>query len=185
MAQLEGLFISENYIKNNTDIDENVNVHKLLPTVWWCQKEYIERVLGTKLFDDLLGKIAPTNSLSGNDLILVEKWISPALVNWVMFEAQVSLLYNFRDKSVGKNNSDYSQPIDYTEHRYLRDTYKKRAESLTSRLEGYLCESSSLFPLYSQGNGTDELLSQDIPPTTSVYLGGSVGVPNGCKQRYE
>jgi len=181
MAQLEGLFISESYIKNNTEIDENVNVHKLLPTVWWCQKTYIEQVLGTALFDDLLGKIAPTDTLSGNDLILVEKWISPALVNWVMFEAQVTLLYNFRDKSVGKNSSDFSQPIDYTEHRYLKDNYKKRAESLTKRLEGYLCENSALFPLYGSSTGLDQLNATDLPPTTSVYMGGG-SVNRSCKQ---
>ena len=91
MAQVEGLFISESYIKNNTEIDENVNVNKLLPTVWWCQKAYIEQVLGSALFDDLLSKIL-ASTLAGNDLTLVEKYVSPALVQWVMFEVQVPLL---------------------------------------------------------------------------------------------
>lgn len=180
MAQLEGLFISENYIKNNTAIDENVNVRKILPTVSWCQRAYIERVLGTELFEDLLGKIAPTDTLAGNDLILVEKYVSPALVWWVMFEAQVEMLYTFRNKSVSKDNSDHGQPVDYTEHRYLRDTYKKRAEEMTQRLEAYLCANTSLFPLYGTASTSDKIVATDINPSTSIYMGGGTPIRN-CK----
>ena len=172
MAQQEGLFISESYIKNNTEIDENVNVNKLLPTVWWCQKAYLERTLGSALFDDLLSKII-ANTLAGNDLTLVEVHISPALVWWTMFEAQVPLLYNFRDKSVGKNNSDFSQPIDYTQHRYLKDNYKKRAEEMTDRLYRYLCANAALFPLYYSATSSDQIISTDIPPSGGLYMGGS------------
>jgi hypothetical protein len=179
MAQVEGLFISESYIKNNTEIDENVNVNKLLPTVWWCQKAYIEQVLGSALFDDLLSKIL-ASTLAGNDLTLVEKYVSPALVQWVMFEVQVPLLFNFRDKSVGKNSSDFSQPIDYTEHRYIKDNYKKRAETLTKRLEDYLCANSALFTLYGTSTTSDQIIANDLPPSTSVYMGGYYPV-NKCK----
>jgi hypothetical protein len=170
MAQIEGLFISQDYIKNNTEIDENVNVKKLLPVVWRCQRLYIERVLGTALYDDLVGKIAPTDTLSGNDLILVEKYISPALVNWVMFAAQTSMLFSFRDKAVSKDSSDYAQPIDYTEHRYLKDEYKKFAEELTDRLEKYLCANSSLFPLYMSATSSDQIISTNIPPSGGLYI---------------
>ncbi len=170
MAQQEALFISQDYIKNNTAIDDNVNVKKLLPTVWWCQKAYMERVLGSALFDDLIGKIAPTDTLSGNDLTLVEQYISPALVQWVMFEAQIPMTYSFRNKSVSKDNSDYSQPVDYTEHRYLKDSYKKRAEEFTDRLERYLCANSSLFPLYNTATSSDQILSTDIPPSGGLYI---------------
>ena len=34
-----GLFISENYLKDNTVIDENVDMQLLLPTIWMAQEQ--------------------------------------------------------------------------------------------------------------------------------------------------
>jgi len=172
MAQQRALFISEKYIKNNAEIDDNVDVKKLLPTVWWCQKAYIEKSLGTPLYNDLADKII-AGTTAGNDLILVEQYISDALLWWFMHEVQVPLLYNFRNKSVGKSSSDNSQPVDYVEHRYLKDYYRPRAEEFSERLEAYLCENHLLFPLFTTYTTSDEIRARETKPQTSVYLGGA------------
>lgn len=177
MAQTRALFISENFIKRNTEIDENVDVHKLLPTVWWCQKAFIEKTLGSNLFDDLSAKII-AGTLAGDDLNLVDNYIADTLVNYFMSEVQVPLLYNMRNKSVGENNSQFSNPIDYTEHRYLKNFYLPRAEYFTERLESFLCENSLKFPEYTAPTTSDQLVSQDTTPSNPVFLGGSRRNPN-------
>jgi len=181
MAQVEGLFISEKYIKNNSEIDDNVDVKKLLPSVWYCQKEYIERSLGTLLYEDLIAKVI-AGTIAGNDLILVEKYISPALLWATMNEVQVPLLYNYRNKSVGKNSSDNSTPVDYVEHRYLKDFYKPRMVAFSQRLEKYLLANSTLFPLYMDVNDIDEIPSSNTVAKTSVWLGGEGG--RTCDENY-
>lgn len=179
MAQVRALFISEKFIKNNAEIDDNVDMKKLLPTVWWCQKAYIEKTLGSPLFEDLMAKVI-AGTLAGNDLTLVEAYISDALLAWFMHEAQVPLLYNYRNKSVGKSSSDNSQPIDYTEHRYLKDYYKPRAEYYSQRLDEYLCANTTLFPLYTTYTTSDQVRARDTKPSVSVYLGqGMVKKTNG------
>ena len=160
MAQQRALFISEKFIKRNTEIDENVNVNKLLPTVWWCQKQYIERTLGTPLFEDLSTKII-AGTLAGDDLILVDNFIADALLNWFMVEIQVALLYNYRNKSVGKNDSQFSTPIDYTEHRYLKDNYKPRAEYFVQRLEAFLVANSAKYPKWTEHTSSDQVIPTD------------------------
>jgi len=170
MAQTRALFISEKYIKNNAEIDDNVDVKKLLPTVWWCQKAYIEKSIGTPLFNDLMADVI-ASTLAGDNLTLVESYISDALLAWTMHEAQVPMLYNFRNKSVGKSSSDNSQPIDYVEHRYLKDYYKPRAEYFSQRLEDYLCANATLFPLYQTYTTSDQVRARDTSPSVSVYLG--------------
>lgn len=171
MAQQRALFISENFIKRNSEIDENVDVNKLLPSVWWCQKAYIERTLGTPLFEDLSAKII-AGSLAGDDLNLVNNYIADALLNWFMVEVQVPLLYNYRNKSVGKNDSQWSTPVEYQEHRYLKDNYKPRAEYFTKRLEDYLCANSSLFPKYTEHTSSDQVIPTDSTPSNPFFLGG-------------
>jgi hypothetical protein len=172
MAQTRGLFISENYVKENSEIDENVDMKLILPTIWYCQKEYLEKTLGTPLFEDLLAKVI-AGTLAGNDLILVNQYISDALLMWVRMEIQIPLLYKFRNKSVAKNSAEFSQPIDYQEHKYLKDYYRSKAEYFSKRLDDYLCwsTSSNLYPLYTTYTQSDELRAQPTTATTSVFLG--------------
>ena len=174
MAQQRGLLISEKYVKENSEIDENVDMKYILPTIWYCQKQYLENTLGTPLFDDLLAKII-AGTLAGNDLILVDAYIADALLMWVRMEVQIPLLYKLRNKSVAKNNSEFSQPIDYQEHRYLKDDYKTKAVFFSKRLDEYLCYSvgQNLFPLYTTYTQSDEVRATPTKATVSVYLGRS------------
>lgn len=168
-----GLFISESYVKENSEVDENVDMKLINPTIWYCQKQYIETAIGTALYNDLLSDIVG-GSLSGDNLTLVDEYIADALLFWVKHEMQVPLTYKFRNKSVNKNTDPNSQTVSFEEHKYLRDFYKPKAQMFTDRLKKYLCENSALFPLYGTENGTDEILPKDIAPQVAVYLGGKL-----------
>lgn len=181
MAQNRALFISENFIKNNTEIDENVDVKKLLPSVWWCQKAFIEKILGSPLYEDLSDKIIADN-LTADDIILVDQYIADALLNYFLSEVQVPLLFNFRNKSVSNDNSQFSNPIDYVEHRYLKSFYLPRAEYFGQRLDDYLCANSTLYPKYTEHNSSDELIPRDLKPSNPFYLGG--GLIKNKKDRF-
>jgi len=50
------LFISETYVKNNTLIDENVDMRLILPSIKDAQELRIHPILGTPLYDDLKAK---------------------------------------------------------------------------------------------------------------------------------
>ena len=163
--------ISEKYVKENSEIDENVDMKLIEPTIWRCQIQYLQNVLGTKLYKSILDKII-NDTLTGDYLNLVNDYCADSLLNYVMYEVQIPLLYKFRDKSVSKKSSDNAQPIDFKEHRYLKDFYKHKAEFFTSRLNDYLCEYSELFPEYDTEDGIDEVNPHGGKPTVSVYLPG-------------
>lgn len=165
-----GLFISETFVKENSEIDENVDMKLINPTIWYCQKEYIEKTLGTTLYNDLISDVV-AGSLSGDNLTLVDDYIADALLFWVKHELQVPLTYKFRNKSVNKNTDPNSQPVGFEEHKYLRDYYKPKAQYFTERLEKYLCANTDLFPLYNTSTEDDDLLPRDTKPQVAVYLG--------------
>lgn len=165
-----GLFISETFVKDNSEIDENVDMKLINPTIWYCQKEYIEKTLGTTLYNDLISDVV-AGSLSGDNLTLVDDYIADALLFWVKHELQVPLTYKFRNKSVNKNTDPNSQPVGFEEHKYLRDYYKPKAQYFTERLEKYLCANTDLFPLYNTSTEDDDLLPRDTKPQVAVYLG--------------
>lgn len=168
MAEQRVLFISERFVKSNSEIDSNVSSTLIRPTVWYCQKEYIERSLGTELYNDLIAKVL-ADTLAGNDLILVNQYLADALLFWVRHEIQVPLLYKFRNKSVGKNTDPNQQPVDHSEHLYLKSYYKNKAEYFTGRMEKYLCANSTLFPLWFDCS-TEGIDAKKTDPTISIYL---------------
>lgn len=170
------LIIDETFIKENSTLDENIDMKLINPTIWYCQKEYIEPALGTALYNDICAEIISDADLSGvtDYLTLVDDYIADALLYWVLHESQVPLTYKFRNKSVSKNTDPNSQPVDFEQHKYLRDYYKNKAVMFTQRLKDYLCENEELFPLYGTENGVDEIYPKDIAPQVAVYLGGKL-----------
>ncbi len=170
------LIIDENFVKENSEIDENVDMKLINPTIWKCQKKYIEKTLGTTLYNDLCSEILSDPDLSSNAayLTLVDDYIADALLYWVMHELQVPLTYKFRNKTVGKLTDQNAQPVDFQEHKYLRDYYKPDAQYFTERLEAFLCANATDYPLYNTSTEDDDLLPRDTAPQVAVYLGAKI-----------
>lgn len=165
------IFISEGFFKENSAVDENVDMKQINPTIWQCQIQHIQNVLGTKLYDKILSDIS-TSTLTGDYLTLVDDYCSDALVYWVMYEVQIPLLFKFRDKNVSKKSSDNAFPISTKELSRIENRYKDKAEFFTKRISDYLCTNSALFPEYNTENEFDEVRPQDGKATVSVYLKG-------------
>ena len=161
------LFFDENFLKENSEIDENVDMKLLNPTIWRCQIQYMQNVLGTKLYDKILSDIE-ASTLTG--------------VYWVMYEVQIPLLFKFRDKAVSTKNSTNSAPISTKELSRIENRFKDKAEFFTERISSYLCANESLYPEYDTENEYDETRPQDGMPTVSVYLGGPYS-SKICKSR--
>ena len=166
------LFISETFVKENSAIDENVDMKQINPTIYQCQIQHIQNVLGTKLYDKIISDIA-ASTLTGDYLTLVDDYFADALVYWVMYEVQIPLLFKFRDKNVSKKSSDNAFPISTKELSRIENRYKDKAEYFTKRISDYLCANESLYPEYNTEDEVDEVRPMDGKATVSVYLGGT------------
>lgn len=163
------LFISEDYIKQNTIVDENVDMKLLLPTVLDVQNIELHPCLGTNLYNDLTTKIA-AGSTNADEDTLIKSYIAPMLAKYVMVDSSVNLLMRYRNKNVSNKNSDNSQPVDYTEMRFLMDNWRNKAEFYKQRLIDYLQCNSDLFPTYCTEDECCELSPESNAFTSSFYL---------------
>ena len=120
------LFISENYVKNNSLIDENVDVRLILPSIRDSQELRIHPILGTPLYEDLKTKISG-GTLTADDITLLDNYIAPSMLQWTMYECSASMLFKYRNKSVATKSSENSQPIDFQNLQFLRDEWKNKA----------------------------------------------------------
>jgi len=164
------LFISEDYVKSNTVVDENLDVKVIRPTIYDAQRDHIKPILGTDLYEKIIADIAGS-TLTGNYLTLVDNYIADCLLKYVVFALNIVGLYKYRNKSVSKQTSENSNPVDYTEQRYLMDYWQKKAEVRSQDITDYLCANVDLFPEYAANNDLDDLLPNSRNYTTSIYLG--------------
>jgi len=176
------LFISESFVKDNSVLDENIDVKIIRPTIYDAQRDYIKPILGTDLYDKVISDIAGS-TLAGDYLTLVDDYIADCLLKWVIFEINIVGLYKYRNKSVSKQTSENSQPVDYTGQRYLMDSWKAKAETRSQDITDYLCANSDLFPEYLSNSDDDDIYPNQYNYTTSIYLGDSTPIDKKARRR--
>lgn len=164
------LFITVQYLKDNTIINDNVDGSLLQPIIKTTHDKYLHPLIGSPLYYALQDKVI-NNTLTGNYKVLMDDYIIPVLLHYSTYEAVPYFAFKFRNKGVSKQNSDYSEPADLTELSYVRDNIRDTAQFYGERLVDYLCSNSSLFSEYgSIGDG-------DIAPSSGDYFGG-IHIPN-------
>jgi|19_taG_2_1085344.scaffolds.fasta_scaffold00221_11 hypothetical protein len=174
------LFINETYLKNNSVVDENTDMKVIQPTIEDAQNIHLHPVLGSDLFNDLKDKII-NDTLSVDEETLIQNYIAPMLLKWVLMELTTTMHFKYRNKNVSTKNSDNAVSVDYTEYRHLLDTWRDKAEWYTQRLIDYLCANSSTFPKYTSNSATDDLIPTDTSYRTSMWLGGG----SSCNAKYK
>lgn len=171
------LFISVKTIKDRTGLHNNVDEKLIHPEILTAQDMYILPCLGSALYDRIQDGIE-NNNLTVNETNLLDTYITPTLVHYVVSELPMGISFQFYNKGVvRKTGADQSDPsvqdlID------VANRYKVRAEFYKQRLIKYLREtaSQSVFNEYlNPGNGIDTLIPETEAYTVSIYLGDDCG----------
>jgi hypothetical protein len=95
------LFINEQYIKDNSPINGNVDDKYIKSTIVMCQKVYILPILGTALYNEIATEIN-AGSVSANNTSLLNDYIVDALLYYVLSEGIALFTYKIENKSVVK-----------------------------------------------------------------------------------
>jgi hypothetical protein len=56
------LFISEDFLKDNTQVSKNVDVKYIREAILWAQDSEIQTVLGTSFYEELKSDVIATRS---------------------------------------------------------------------------------------------------------------------------
>lgn len=146
------LFITEQYLKDRTILDENVDAKYLRVTIEDCQTMRILPILGTALYDQIRSQIlsgALTPATVSSNATLLKDYIQPALKFWVMVEMPDVINTKYTNKAVVNKNSDNSQPIEESGVIRQMDRFKDKAEFFSQRLTNYLYANTDTFPLFT------------------------------------
>jgi len=164
------LLISEQKLKNYTDIDQNVTSAVLLPFISVVQQLKLEYIIGGKYYQELLDGVINSN-LSTNDTNFLEYFAQPMLIHAAAAEAMPSILFRIKNNGIvaGAENT-----ITLKEMQYLQQKYDDRSQFFEQRMIEQIIWNSNLYPSvfnYSTRNGMQPHLGKNYYSGVELSLG--------------
>ena len=156
------LFLSPQFIANNTTLNDQVEQNLLKSPIQVAQDKYAENYLGTRLYKKLLSDIED-DDLSGNYLTLFDDYVVHMILWWTMVEAYPYLYVKHDNGTLAVRTGDNFSPVTEEQYQMLINTARNNAQMYTERMIRYLCDNSSLFLEYTSNE------YPDIHPVKKVY----------------
>lgn len=160
-------FITEEYLKDNTPIDDNMDAKLLDTAMREGQDIYIRELIGSGIYDELCDQINADTVTSDNETLL-KQYIQPCLKYYVLYESAHTMSFQLVNKGIQTRNSEFSNPADISAIAALMAKWKDRGEYYANRLMKFLEQNSSTYPLYL--NPGDDIDS--IQPRKTFLYGG-------------
>lgn len=177
MSWTYSLFVSTQYIKDNSPVIDYVSDDELQPFIKIAQDTAIQKVMGTNLFKDLQNKIL-LDTLNSDEETLMNEYVQPATVHCTVYEYLLYSHYKFTNKGITKQNSTDSTSADLNEVNFVRDDVRNKAEYFKDRLSKHLLANATLFPMFYGGTTTIETI---LPSFKNYYSGIYTGKRRGYK----
>ena len=177
MSSQIALLVSEQRLKQWTNLDQNVRMDDITPSIIQAQDLYIQPLLGTKFYDRLKSGIINSN-LTTNENNFLKNYVGPTLLQYAYYILIPQLKYKMVEKGVMSGTSEDATAASLDEIKWIRQDALDKAEFYAKRLIKYLFDEPGMFPEYTNP-GTDGMMPNKKIP----YFGGLV-IPRKYKYKY-
>lgn len=143
------LLVSEDYVKTQTNINDNMAGDYILPSIYFAQHQYLEEVLGSALvrkIQTLIGKNIIDDLEYEPYKVLLDDYIQDYLAYMVVVEVLVGSSFKISNFGVSRTDDDKQYNVSYSEVFNLRDYYKNKADYLQYRMQRFLIANYADFP---------------------------------------
>ena len=148
------LFISENKLKNFSDLNNSLDPDLLKNAVREAQDINIQRMLGYELYQSLITKVK-ASQVSGVYLTLMG-FVQDALLYWAYYEALESIYLRPRNNGLlVPQGGREAAAADISLYDKKRTSVENKAEWYSERLVNYLLDNGTSFPEFSTETGSD------------------------------
>lgn len=165
----QAIFITEDYLKENSIINGNVDFKYMLANLKMVEDMYIHPLLGTLLYRELNEQII-ANSVTSANVVLIEEYIQPCMIYYLLSQLPYDMVYKWENKAIVKKSSDNSTPIELNEIKELVSQKLKTAMFYAQRLSDFLCANKQTYPLYVTTTGKLD----ELKPVGSMYNYGGI-----------
>ncbi len=173
------LFITPQFLRDNSELDNNVPDKLLRKPIITAQQEFLLPILGSELYNQLVLEVSG-NTLTADNQILMDDYVRLCLSEYAMYKAASKVLFKYTGKSIEKQKTDNSESINIKELSLIREEIKNSADILADRLTRFLLANTDTYPLYTQvADSYDSIPSRQ---NTAAY--GGIYTPKKRNSRY-
>ena len=147
------LLVSENKLKNFTDIDQNVTSAVLLPFIGVVQQTRLEYVIGRLYYVQLLNEVA-TSTLTDINNNFLQYFVQPMLIWSAYAEALPSIFMRIKNNGIVAGSE---KTITISEMEYMQTRADDRSQFFERRMIEELIFNQSNYPLVYTYTSTDGL----------------------------
>ena len=162
--------------KKSQIVDENIDDQRVNPLIFKAQDFYIAESLGSTFYQHLMDAVKD-DTLTNDETDLLNFYIKPALSEWIFYMSKSLLSTRTSNKGELNQSAMYAAAIDIKEKNEIKNEIERLADAYTKRLEKYLCDNSTLFPLYYNSANDENLHPQRKTNYTGVFISKKRG---GC-----
>ena len=171
------LLTSVNFIKNVTNISDNISPKLLEPAIWHAQNEELRSVLGDGLVDRL------EELVSTGDIDLTENEMYRNLLNKAQYFlaysaiADVCILTSVKIDNGGLEqvSDEHMDPITISESFQIQRFYQIKSDFMCRQLQNYVLKNRTAFPELSECDCRSIRSNLFSSATTGLWLGGVRG----------
>lgn len=183
------LLISEDILKKNTILNDNVDGKYILPAIKMSQDIDLEELVGTPLVNSLKYLINE-NLIPSQDVLepvfsfattLLDDFIIPYLSWQTLKNIQININYKLTNSGVIENNDLNKAKISFNDGKSLITQYERYATAYALKLKQFICDNSSkvaeIINYVKSAIGTNNPLQLDKctygkePPLFGIYFG--------------
>lgn len=175
MSIAQTKLITEQEVKNWTDIPNSVMSKMFSSCITIAQDLYIRTSLGEDLYVELLGQVENdtltalnTTLLNGNDRLF--RGLKPALAWWTAYEIYPYLHSFISPTGIQQKSTEDAVSISSTQLEIRKNHAKKRAEYYLDQLICYLRENDTDYPLFRDGDDCCTNLRYDGYGNSGIIL---------------
>ena len=161
--------ISEQTLKNETVINDNVGVEFISPAIETAQDIYLQEAIGSMLLDKLYDDIT-NGKLEEPYKTLLDDYITPFLKFKVLSEIVIPLSYKYRNAGLVQSTGDHYQQSTMRDATAVQNHYDTRANVYHQRMTKYLNTNANLFPEYRDMRDSADMMADSESYKTNWVL---------------
>ena len=142
--------ITEEYFKTYSPISDNYNIKDIKPYFHVAEKLWIEPIIGTPLYEELLGEVEKNEVTPENATLLLN--IYPLLAFAIVYESLPFVGYHLSQVGITRGKSENSEPVSINDVNYISTQLRNQCETMKMLLKKFLDEHAEHYPLYYADN---------------------------------
>lgn len=145
--------ITEEYFKTYSPISDNYNIKDIKPYFHVAEKLWIEPIIGTPLYEELLDEVEKDEVTPENATLLLN--IYPLLAFAIVYESLPFVGYHLSQVGITKGKSENSEPVSINDVNYISTQLRNQCETMKKLLKKFLDENAEHYPLYYADNNAE------------------------------